>query len=109
MSGSVKPLVVPVTVFLVIVSVGVVATWPSGPAEAEYYQHFQDGKSPYALLGSRIDRGDSLQELRKSSAAESRWKRWKTSNPCLIICGEGRDEVASLAGVERVIQVKAGD
>lgn len=64
MSGPVKPVVVPVTVFLVLVSVGVVATWPSGPAEAEYYQRFQDGKSLYAPLGSRIDRGDSLQEVK---------------------------------------------
>lgn len=63
MSGSVKQAVIPVTVLLVIVSLGVVATWPSGPVEAEHYQRFQDGKSLYALLGSRIDRGDSLQEV----------------------------------------------
>nr|MBC8290273.1 hypothetical protein [Planctomycetota bacterium] len=63
MSGSVKQAVVPVAVLLVIVSLGVVATWPSGPVEAEHYQRFQDGKSLYALLGSRIERGDSLQEV----------------------------------------------
>lgn len=65
MSGPVKPVVVPVTVFLVIVSVGVVATWPSGPVEAEYYQRFQDGKSLHALLGSRIDCGDPLQKVKQ--------------------------------------------
>ena len=65
MSGSVKPLVVPVTVFLVIVSVGVVATGPSGPVEAEYYQRFQDGKSLDALLGSRIVCGDPLQKVKE--------------------------------------------
>ena len=63
MTGSIKHAVIPVAVLLVIVSLGVVATWPSGSVEAEHYQRFQDGKSLYALLGSRIERGDSLQEV----------------------------------------------
>jgi hypothetical protein len=63
MSGSIKHAVIPVAVLVVIVGLGVVATWPSGSVEAEHYQRFQDGKSLYALLSSRIERGDSLQEV----------------------------------------------
>lgn len=63
MSGPIKQAVIPVTVLLIVVSLAVVATWPSGSVEAEHYQRFQDGKSLYALLGSRITRGDSLQEV----------------------------------------------
>lgn len=63
MSDPVKQAAIPVAVLLVIVSLGVIATWPSGPIEAEHYQRFQDGKSLYALLGSRIERGDSLEDV----------------------------------------------
>ena len=63
MTGSIKHAVIPVAVLVVIVGLGVVATWPSGSVEAEHYQRFQDGKSLYALLSSRIQHGDSLQEV----------------------------------------------
>ena len=65
MDSSVKQAVIPVTVLLVVVSLGIVATWPSGSVEAEHYQRFRDGKSLYTLLSSSIQPGDSLQTVER--------------------------------------------
>lgn len=63
MSDPVKHAMIPVAILLVVVGLGIVATWPSGSVEAEHYQRFQDGKSLYSLLSSRIERGDSLETV----------------------------------------------
>ena len=65
MDSSVRHAVIPVAVLLVVVSLGIVATWPSGSVEAEHYQRFRDGKSLYTLLSSRIQPGDSLQTVER--------------------------------------------
>ena len=58
-----KQALIPVFILLVIVTLAIVATWPSSALEADHYQRFQDGKSLYAVLSGRIRRGDSLQEV----------------------------------------------
>ncbi len=56
-----KQAAIPVLVLVAIVGLAILTTWPSTSLEANHYQRFQDGKSLYALLHSRIRAGDSLE------------------------------------------------
>ena len=61
--SSSRQVALPIIILLVVIGLMIVATMPSGPVEADHYQRFQDGKSLYALLSSRIASGDSLQDV----------------------------------------------
>lgn len=60
-----KQAAIPVLVFVVIVGMSILTTWPSRSLEAEHYQRFQDGKSLYSLLSSSIRTGDSLEVVER--------------------------------------------
>lgn len=58
-----KQATLPILVLLVVVTLAVVTTLPSGSVEADHYRRFRDGKSLYTLLSGSIGRGNSLQEV----------------------------------------------
>lgn len=60
-----KQAAIPVLVFIVIVGMAILTTWPSRSLEAEHHQRFQDGKSLYSLLRSSIRTGDSVEVVER--------------------------------------------
>jgi len=58
-----KQAAIPILVLVTIVGLAILTSWPSSSLEADHYQKFQDGKSLYALLHSRIYTGQRLNEI----------------------------------------------
>lgn len=56
-----KQAAIPLLVLLVIVGLAILTSWPSSSLEADHYRKFQDGKSLYAVVSSRIQSGDALE------------------------------------------------
>ena len=56
-----KQAAIPILVLVIIVGLAIITSWPAGSLEANHYLRFQDGKSLYALLGSSVRTGDSLE------------------------------------------------